>query len=150
MSDTQTGQERGADGWQHDRCGTCDFWEKPGTKYGEVPGVGRCKRAVMYWSATEWRKGYTERVLRPEYADALMFVQDASDYQADLFTLPNFGCVQHEPIAAGAPTDAIEMQHYIVERSARKFVGARTAFLCAYDDHLREVEKLEQMKRGDK
>jgi hypothetical protein len=76
-----------------ERCKTCKYWEKPERDYGEVPGTGKCKAVVQFWKATEWNND--KRSLKPEYADKLAFVQDVSDYHAELKTLPDFGCVQH-------------------------------------------------------
>ncbi len=78
------------------QCKTCFFWEPPKNEsYGEVPGVGRCSRVVQYWDATEWDKNGDRRQLRQEFINSLAFVQDGSDYRADLYTKPDFGCVQH-------------------------------------------------------
>ena len=34
--------------------------------------------------------------LKPEYANDLAFARDGDQYVAELITLPDFGCVQHE------------------------------------------------------
>jgi len=79
------------------KCKTCKHWVKPESDYGEVPGTGNCKAVVQFWNATEWNApDYEERTLKPEYSTTLAFVQDGSDYYAELKTLPDFGCVQHE------------------------------------------------------
>jgi len=79
-----------------ERCKTCKHWEKPDSDHGEVPGTGKCKAVVQYWYATDWNAYGDNRALKPEYAGKLAFVQDGSDYYAELKTLPDFGCVQHE------------------------------------------------------
>jgi hypothetical protein len=79
-----------------ERCKTCKHWEKPESDYGEVPGTGKCKAVPQFWDVTEWARDYGTRTLKPEYADRLAFVQDGSDYRAELKTLADFGCVQHE------------------------------------------------------
>jgi hypothetical protein len=80
-----------------ERCKTCKFWEPPKNEsYGEVPGVGRCAKVVQFWNATEWAADGEGRKLLPEFTADLAFVQDGSDYRADLYTKPEFGCVQHE------------------------------------------------------
>lgn len=81
------------------RCETCKHWEKPTSGFGEVPGVGKCGAVAQYWRVSEWDEEGETRTLKPEYADKLAFVQDASDYYAALKTLPYFGCVQHEELA---------------------------------------------------
>ena len=81
-------------------CKTCTYWLPPESPYGEIRGVGKCQAVVQFWNATEWDYDETNdfgRRLRPEYADKLAFVQDGSDYYAELKTLPDFGCVQHKP-----------------------------------------------------
>jgi len=80
------------------KCKTCKFWTKPESEYGEVPGVGRCTAMVMFWDATEWVEDSDFRQLKPQYKQALAFVQDGSDYYAALKTLPDFGCILHESI----------------------------------------------------
>lgn len=80
-----------------ERCKTCKHWQKPETDYGEVPGTGACKAVPQFWDVTEWSEDFDKRTLKPEYAGRLAFVQDGSDYHAVLKTLPDFGCVQHEP-----------------------------------------------------
>ena len=79
-------------------CKTCKYWEKPDSEYGEVPGTGKCKAVVQFWDATEWVDDdeFYMRGLKHDYAKKLAFVQDGSNYHAELKTLPNFGCVQHE------------------------------------------------------
>jgi hypothetical protein len=78
------------------RCKTCRHWEPPENALGEVSGVGECKAVVLYSDATEWRTSSGTRQLKPEYSSKLAFVQDVSDYTASLYTMPEFGCVQHE------------------------------------------------------
>lgn len=78
------------------RCKTCKHWEKPESYYGEVPGTGNCKAVVQFWDCTEWKADGNFRGLKNECANKLAFVQDGSDYYAELKTLPDFGCVQHE------------------------------------------------------
>jgi len=79
-------------------CKTCKYWEKPNSEHGEVPGTGKCKAVVQFWDATEWVDDdeYDTRKLKPDYDKKLAFVQDVSDCFAELKTLPDFGCVQHE------------------------------------------------------
>lgn len=79
-------------------CKTCRHWIKPESDYGEVPGTGYCQAVPQFWDVTEWADSCDERRIKPEYVGRLAFVQDGSDYYAAFKTLPNFGCVQHEPI----------------------------------------------------
>lgn len=89
-----------------EKCKTCKHWDNPEGEYGEVPGVGKCKAVVQFWNATEWNDDGDKRSLKPEYTGKLAFVQDKSDYYAELNTLPDFGCVQHENISAADFIDA--------------------------------------------
>ena len=82
-----------------ERCKTCKHWEKPRNDYGEVPGTGTCNAIPQLWDASEWDDDGESRVLKTKHADRLAFLQDGSDYLAMLKTLPDFGCVHHEPLA---------------------------------------------------
>lgn len=57
-------------------------------------GVHPCTRVPMFWDATEWGPDGERRVFKNP--KDLAFVQDASDYRADLITRAEFGCVLHE------------------------------------------------------
>jgi len=67
--------------------------------------VNRCRRAPMWWDATEWTDepdpvndwGNLRRLL-PQYEGTKMFVQDGSDYLAYLYTMPDFSCAHFEPL----------------------------------------------------
>ena len=82
-----------------EKCESCKFWQSPESEYGEIPGVGRCMAVVEFWDASQWDESTDiyKRVLKPEFEKTLAFVQDGSDYHAELKTLPNFGCVMHVP-----------------------------------------------------
>ena len=87
------------------RCDGCQYWiNDPEENYRAVSGIGECKKAVELWDATEWVKnegdGYTERLVKPELADQMSFVQDGSDYSASLWTKPEFFCAHHQAISA--------------------------------------------------
>ena len=78
-------------------CKTCKHWERYGEdNYRLMPGAGHCKAVPRGWSATDWDPDYNQRVILPEFAHCKAFVQDGSDYWAQLQTLPDFGCVMHE------------------------------------------------------
>lgn len=74
-------------------CKTCKHWDK---NYKNPIGIGYCTRAKMFWDSTEWAGNGKGRVFKDHAKHELFFVQDASDYQADLLTMPDFGCIQHE------------------------------------------------------
>ncbi len=89
------------------RCKTCRHWAKPKSEYGEVPGSGNCEAIPQLWDASEWDENGSGRVPKAQYADKRAFLQDGSDYMAVLKTLPDFGCVHHEPVAE--PADQPEL-----------------------------------------
>lgn len=79
-------------------CNTCKHWGSD-RDLQEVPGVRSCTAVPMYWEVTDWgdKSNDYKRTLKPEYANTKAFVQDGSDYSATLLTLPDFGCVMHQP-----------------------------------------------------
>lgn len=82
------------------RCKTCKHWDSRADEYyfgGEVPGTNTCRAVPEIWGVTQWSKDGETREMKPEHIGRLAFVQDGSDYHAALKTLPDFGCVQHEP-----------------------------------------------------
>ncbi len=79
------------------RCDTCQFWDPKNTDaVFDTDGLdlGRCDKAMQLWDASEWSYDDDgERVLRTaKDAGQMMFVQDGSDYRADLYTKPGFFC----------------------------------------------------------
>ena len=76
------------------RCDTCQHWQRNEHGTGSDFALGRCKAAPMFWDATAWDEE-GNRVLIQKYADTKAFVQDGSDYSAELLTKPDFGCVMH-------------------------------------------------------
>lgn len=89
-----------------DRCKTCKHWEayKDDEEYA-LRGAGICHAAKKLWNLSESEQDINNdwlyyRKLKPEAAGVLSFVQDGSNYMAELVTMPDFGCVQHEAIRA--------------------------------------------------
>lgn len=78
-------------------CKTCKHWAAPEADSRRVPITGECKAVPHYWDVSEWSADGRSRVIKKEYAHCLAFSQDGSDYSASLETLPDFGCVQHQP-----------------------------------------------------
>jgi len=78
------------------QCQTCELWKQPRQPAVEIPGLGVCSYTPMYWNATDWSENGDRRILHPKYSGKLAFVQDGSDYLANLLTLPTFGCVAHK------------------------------------------------------
>ena len=84
-----------------ERCKTCKHWELyRDDEYGALRGAGICHSAKELWESSESQEDPQDwveyRVLKPEAAGVLSFVQDGSNYMAKLVTMPGFGCVQHE------------------------------------------------------
>lgn len=88
------------------RCKDCKHWREGTTDTREsvrILGAGRCARVGQFWDSTEWERIPSKRDFgKDTYARKrkrttdLAFVQDGSDYRADLITLPDFGCVMFE------------------------------------------------------
>lgn len=87
------------------KCGECKFWKSGNNKenYNRgVRGLGRCSRMPDLWDCTEWKedpddKGGWSIQFNEKGENQKAFVQDGSDYSADLYTLTDFGCVLFEP-----------------------------------------------------
>ena len=78
-------------------CKTCKHWNRDGQGPSANPiKIGVCTRAMMFWDATEWDADGQGRAFKDRDNHELFFVQDGSDYMADLLTMPDFGCNQHE------------------------------------------------------
>lgn len=83
-------------------CNNCTHWKEGGEgDYRTLIGAGKCKRVGQFWDSTEWSSVENEDfgvdVIRAvKSTDDLAFVQDGSDYHADLITLPLFGCAMFE------------------------------------------------------
>ena len=78
-------------------CATCKHWNRSRPyQSGYGLGIGTCDAVVQFWAATEWNEDGDARVFMPEHKDKKAFVQDGSDYYAELLTMPDFGCIQHE------------------------------------------------------
>ena len=76
-------------------CKNCKYWEQAACY--EIPNeIGRCAYPKQLWESTTWVK--LEGTEQPNVAfklinDNLAYVKDTSDYQADLYTRADFGCV---------------------------------------------------------
>lgn len=87
-------------------CKDCKYWREGKTDTREsvrILGAGRCSRVGQFWDSTEWGRISSGRDFTPDTivrkrkrTSDLAFVQDGSDYRADLITLPDFGCVMFE------------------------------------------------------
>lgn len=81
-------------------CSTCKHWDILERDYRGEPsvrdlGIGKCTIVKMYWDMTKWtKKG--KRKYTKEGKKLKAFVQDGSDFMADLLTKPTFYCNQYE------------------------------------------------------
>jgi hypothetical protein len=66
-------------------CETCRHWEKKPGHFNQSnhSGYGRCVIAAGYAG-------------EPDIDDVMAYATDSEDYEAQLMTKPNFGCVQWE------------------------------------------------------
>lgn len=88
------------------RCDQCRHWNEGGEVEGSrvYTDLGLCKRPMQLWDATEWVKDGD--ICEPDYyrvrtevaAQTKAFVQDGSDYRANLFTAADFFCAHFEEI----------------------------------------------------
>ncbi len=83
------------------RCDECKYWQPEPEGYRMIRDVGLCSKAVQLWAATEWvltegDDAYCDRVVKPELIGQMSFVQDGSDYHADLWTKAQFFCAHFE------------------------------------------------------
>lgn len=79
------------------KCKDCKHWatEELIDKWSDNPTreVKKCRKVKMFWDSTDWDyKGKKRTFLN----DDLAFVQDGSDYHAELLTKAEFGCVMWE------------------------------------------------------
>jgi hypothetical protein len=81
-------------------CSRCEYWDLPESgKYDGIENLGRCKKVVMVWIASEWiAKGPSlcKRCVKSGYAGQMSFVNDGSDYYAELWTKAEFFCAHFQ------------------------------------------------------
>ena len=84
------------------KCVDCKHWDKnTDSDYPDNFDFGKCRNVVMFWDATEWEEpDYERRVLTKDAEGKKAFVQDGSDYRAELITLKDFGCNDFTPLEA--------------------------------------------------
>ena len=77
-------------------CKDCKFWrDRPNQFQDDTAGVKKCERVRMLYDSTEWDED-CNRVLTGVAKNDKAFVQDGSDYKAELLTLGDFGCIQFQ------------------------------------------------------
>lgn len=77
-------------------CASCSYWGKQSNGlYSEaLTSVRLCSYAEPLWEAREWRQNEHGEIRDVLVSDRLAFVQDGSDYAAEFYTKPEFGCNQ--------------------------------------------------------
>ena len=82
-------------------CKNCKYWEEAIWNSDRTKELNLCAYPKQLWDSTEWSKleetdefgRKNIRTILPSRKDVLAFVQDGSDYKANLFTRAEFGCV---------------------------------------------------------
>ena len=83
-------------------CATCLYWSKPEEDDDDFIACedrlifGKCRKIIMFETATDWSEDGTQFGLKPEFADLKAAVKDGSSYYAALLTKAEFGCVHWE------------------------------------------------------
>jgi hypothetical protein len=81
-------------------CANCSYWGKP--DYASRPNIfetKQCQKPLLLWNAGAWDEAGNFS-LQPEYAETKVFVQDASDYYAALYTKADFFCAHWQLASA--------------------------------------------------
>ena len=76
------------------KCKDCKHWEREylRDKWADNPTheVKKCNKVKMFWDSTDWDREGDRRIF---LNDDLAFVQDGSDYHAELLTKADFAFV---------------------------------------------------------
>lgn len=85
---------------QNNICKNCKHWKKNEKEVTASLNIGTCTFVEMFWDSTEWKIENYEgfRVLKEENINKKAFIQDGSDYHAELITKENFGCNQFDSV----------------------------------------------------
>lgn len=78
------------------RCDQCKYWEKELNSNEGVKEIRECFKAKPLWDCCNWEEPDFKRVLKPEFKDFKLFVQDGSDYHAAMLTKADFFCAHFE------------------------------------------------------
>ena len=129
------------------RCKTCTHWTPVNpAEWGALRGAGECTAVRAMHDVTERHEDERGEylALEPEHAALLAVVADGSGYKAELITMPDFGCVQHEQMVdfceALAPTDVPmpedlmpidEAMRYAELWAAGKMIGGDVDAVCS-------------------
>ena len=79
-------------------CKDCKYWKTKGQISLDEKQIGRCKRVKMFWDCTTWASDGESQTLTEEAKNNNAFIQDGSNYYAELLTFPEFGCNQFEAL----------------------------------------------------
>ena len=74
------------------KCKECKKWEPFSGDTHLERQQGVCSNPVMAWDATEWAADGKGLALKEMYKDNNVFLQDASEYYASMFTTEDFYC----------------------------------------------------------
>ena len=78
------------------KCESCRYWnDNVSWRVGHEPAVRRCNKINMFWDSTDWDSAGDKRIFKD---DSLAFVQDGSDYHAELLTKADFYCNMWEAV----------------------------------------------------
>ncbi len=95
------------------RCSTCKFWSDKDESLGwegTAVGMRQCTRALERWTIMDQANGGAKFCGSDDPADeaawgqrrvdalrqSMVYVQDGSEYRAEMITAPDFGCVLHQ------------------------------------------------------
>ena len=76
-------------------CESCKHWDDEGHQ-NRYLNTRECTKVTMLYDSIEYNKSTDKYQLKERKKDCKAFVQDASDYSATLYTMPDFGCVMWE------------------------------------------------------
>lgn len=85
------------------QCKDCRYWGAR-LMHGYVPkdvSLARCGKVRMLFNSWHFDKDTQKHVIDDDAQGVLAFAADASDYIAQLLTLPEFGCVMFKPKESG-------------------------------------------------
>ncbi len=77
-----------------EKCKNCKWWKSQSGNRINDGVLGQCAKVKMFWDCTKWDEDHIERTLEDQHKEDKAFVQDGSDYRAELLTREDFGCNQ--------------------------------------------------------
>ena len=81
-------------------CKDCKHWKRNPLTLAGTLDMGYCQKVRQFWDVTEWWETHDEVVRKlKSNVDTKAFVQDGSDYRAELITMQDFGCNQFKKLS---------------------------------------------------